>query len=134
MPANSDSPRVITTARLGTSVEMSSRIRRYSITMAFRMVCFVGVLFVHGWLRWALLAAAVFLPYVAVLFANQANQKGMSTTVEQGAPADAKQLTAGPEDEIVSGDVIADDHAGFTAGWQHGSDPPVDHDHQDRVA
>lgn len=134
MPANSDPPRVITTARLGTSVEMSSRIRRYSITMAFRMVCFVGVLFVHGWLRWALLAAAVFLPYVAVLFANQANQKGMSTAVEQGAPADAQQLTAGPEDEIVSGDVIADDHADFTAGWPHGSDPLTDHDHQDRVA
>ncbi|HEY0239532.1 MAG TPA: DUF3099 domain-containing protein, partial [Friedmanniella sp.] len=58
----------ITDARAGTSVEMTQRIRRYTVTMAFRTVCFlVAVIFAHGWLQWVLFAGAVFLPYVAVL-------------------------------------------------------------------
>ena len=112
---------------------MSSRIRRYTIAMAFRMACFVGIFFVHGWLRWAFLAAAVFLPYIAVLLANQANQKGMSTTVQPGAPVDAKQLTVGPEDEVVSGDVVGGDGEAKTESHHHRR-PWPGHDQQDRVA
>ena len=115
---------------------MSSRIRRYTIAMAFRMACFIGIFFVHGWLRWALLAAAVFLPYVAVLLANQANQKGTSTTVEQGAPADARALTVGPEDDVVTGEVL-DDRPTSTPRHhppRPGDEGPPDQDYQERVA
>src|SRR3954447_250261 len=100
----------ITDARAGTSADMTQRIRRYTITMAFRTACFlVAVIFAHGWLQWTLFAGAVFLPYLAVLLANQANTKGLATTVRRGAPDDAKQLTAGLASEYVEGEVIVDD-------------------------
>ena len=54
----------ITDARVGSSVDMTQRIRRYTITMAFRTVCFlVAVIFAHGWLQWVLFAGALFLPW-----------------------------------------------------------------------
>jgi hypothetical protein len=100
----------ITDARAGSSVEMSQRIRAYTVTMAFRTVCFlVAVIFAHGWLQWVLFAGAVFLPYMAVLLANQANTKGLKRPVRRGAPEDAKQLTTGPSTAYVEGEVIADD-------------------------
>ncbi len=103
----------ITDARAGTSVEMTQRIRRYTVTMAFRTVCFlVAVIFAHGWLQWVLFAGAVFLPYVAVLFANQANTKGLKKPVRRGAPSDAKALTTGPSPAYVEGEVIVDDEGG----------------------
>jgi hypothetical protein len=96
---------VITNARVPSSEEMSGRIRRYTITMAFRTACFVAMIFVPGIWRWLLFAGAVFLPYIAVLFANQAQQRGMSHRVEAPpAPDDAPRITAGPED-LIQGDV-----------------------------
>ncbi|MGI3779504.1 MAG: DUF3099 domain-containing protein [Janthinobacterium lividum] len=103
----------ITDARPGSSVEMTQRIRRYTITMAFRTVCFlVAVIFAHGWLQWVLFAGALFLPYMAVLLANQANTKGLKKAVPRGAPGDARQLTTGPAPVFVEGEVIADDVGG----------------------
>ena len=100
----------ITDARAGTSVEYSQRIRRYTVTMAFRTLCFLAaVIFAHGWLQWVLFAGALFLPYMAVLLANQANTKGQKKPVRRGAPGDAKQLTTGPSPAYVEGEVIIDD-------------------------
>lgn len=88
---------------------MTQRVRRYTITMAFRTVCFlVAVIFAHGWLQWVLFGGALFLPYMAVLLANQANTKGLKHPVRRGAPSDALQLTAGPSPAFVEGEVIAD--------------------------
>jgi hypothetical protein len=109
---------VITDARSATSQEMAGRVRRYTITMAFRTACFVSMIFVHGWLRWVLLACAVFLPYVAVVLANQADERTSTSVVEHGAPEDARQLTAGAGlvgDDVVEGDVIEDDEPVRTA-------------------
>ena len=103
----------ITDARAGTSVDMTQRIRRYTITMAFRTVCFlVAVIFAHGWLQWTLFAGAVFLPYMAVLLANQSNTKGQKRVVRRGAPDDAKQLTVMPASEYVEGEVVVDETGG----------------------
>ncbi len=103
----------ITDARAGTSVDMSQRVRRYVVTMAFRTGCFlVAVIFAHGWLQWTLFAAALVLPYMAVLLANQANTKGMTKPVRRGAPGDARQLTSEPSPAYVEGEVIADDEGG----------------------
>lgn len=88
---------------------MSGRIRRYTITMAFRMACFLSMIWVQGWLRWVLLACAVFLPYIAVVLANQADQRSEPSKVEHGAPEDAPQLTTGEQVEIVTGHVVEDD-------------------------
>lgn len=96
---------VITDAREAASQEISSRMLRYGLAMGFRMACFLGMIFVDGWLRWVLLAFAVFLPYVAVLLANQVDQRTVASAVEAGAPEDALQLTTGSYDTI-DGEVI----------------------------
>ena len=124
---------VITDARGASSRELSGRMRRYTITMAFRMACFVSMIWVQGWLRWVLLACAVFLPYVAVVLANQADERTKGSEVEHGAPEDAPQLTTGAvvvEGDVVEGDVVAE-------GPVEGSvvDGPEDEDERrDRVA
>lgn len=108
----------ITDARSGTSSEISTRQRRYAITMAFRTACFIAMIFVPGAFRWVLFAGAVFLPYVAVLFANQANQRDQGTPVGGGGPGDESSLTTGGErgqltsGEIISGDVDTDESPG----------------------
>ena len=110
---------------------MSNRVRRYTITMAFRMACFLGLFFVDGWARWALLAGAVFLPYVAVLFANQANQRGKAGTVTPGAPSNARQLTASADDSVVTGEVVDEpSRADRPSPWAR----PTRDEQQDRVA
>ena len=97
---------VITDARGSASGELSRRVRRYTIAMAFRMACFLSMVFVEGWLRWTLLAFAVFLPYVAVVLANQADERTTENEVEHGAPEDARQLTTGDRVEVIAGDVV----------------------------
>ena len=100
----------ITTARAGTSVDTSQRIRRYTITMAFRTACFIlAVTVAHGWLQWVMLAGAVFLPYMGVLLANQANETGLKKPVQDSAPHDTRQLTSGPEPDYVEGVVMDED-------------------------
>lgn len=89
---------VITDAQGAASAEMSGRMRRYAITMAFRTACFLGMIFAQGWVRWVLLAAAVLLPYVAVVLANQADHRTKAGTVEYGAPVDALQIGTGQFD------------------------------------
>ena len=97
---------VITDARAASSGELSRRVRRYTIAMAFRMACFLSMVFVEGWLRWTLLAFAVFLPYLAVVLANQADERTTENQVEHGAPEDARQLTTGEQVEVIHGDVV----------------------------
>ena len=104
-------PTVITDARTGSSREMASREKQYIITMAFRMACFISIFFVDGWLRLVVLAGAVFLPFFAVLFANQADNKHRAGTVEHGEPTPAPQLTMGPaEAEVIEGE-LADEQS-----------------------
>ncbi len=118
MPVHSITPSItpsITTARAGASVDTSQRIRRYTVTMAFRTACFLAaVTLAHGWLQWALMAGAVFLPYMGVLLANQANEKGLRQPA-LALVTDAPQLTSAPEPEYVEGVVIADDDDPFAS-------------------
>jgi uncharacterized protein (DUF58 family) len=60
----------ITGARVSLREDQRQRTRRYLISMAIRTVCFLGAIIAGGWLRWALIAGAVFLPYIAVVMAN----------------------------------------------------------------
>ncbi len=101
---------MITDARSGASEEMSTRIRRYTITMAFRTACFISMIFVHGPFRWVMFGAAVLLPYIAVVLANQANQRTITPDrIERGEPTNAPQLTVGEPTEVISGDVVDGD-------------------------
>ena len=65
----------ITGARRGVRDDVDSRTRRYLISMGVRTVCFVLAVVTDGWLRWVMIAAAVALPYLAVVFANAGRQR-----------------------------------------------------------
>lgn len=103
---------VITDARSAASTEMSTRIRRYTITMAFRTACFLSMIVVQGNFRWVLFGAAVLLPYVAVVLANQVNQRTVAHPAGSVEPIDAPQLTTGSY-EVIDGQLAdEDDHSG----------------------
>jgi hypothetical protein len=66
----------ITTAAPSRADDIAARQRRYLFSMAIRTACVIGAVVVgDGWLRWVLIAGAVFLPYVAVVMANAVNAK-----------------------------------------------------------
>jgi hypothetical protein len=52
--------------------EVGSRSTRYLIMMGVRVVCFVLMVCIqpYGWYTWVFGAAAIFLPYIAVVLAN----------------------------------------------------------------
>jgi hypothetical protein len=103
---------VITDARGAASQEQATRQRRYAITMAFRTGCFIAMIFVPGALRWVLFAGAVFLPYIAVIFANQAQQRPPGDAVggSGGDPSGAPAITTGEErGQIISGEIVTDE-------------------------
>jgi type III secretory pathway component EscV len=102
---------LITDARMGTSEEMSSRIRRYTITMAFRAACFLSMIFVHGIFRWVLFACAVILPFIAVIAANQVNQHFGSgkKKMTHALPTERPELTTGHDDGSSDHEVVEED-------------------------
>ena len=72
----------VTGVRRGTSDDLAQRQRRYLISMGIRTVCFVLAVVTHGPIRWVFVAAAVVLPYIAVVMANAVG----STAVEAPTP------------------------------------------------
>jgi hypothetical protein len=52
--------------------EVSSRSVKYLTMMAVRVACFILMVVVQpfGWYTWVFAAAAIFLPYIAVVIAN----------------------------------------------------------------
>lgn len=60
----------VTSAPESRTEDQKRRLRHYLVTMTIRTVCFVLVVVVDSWLRWVFAAAAVFLPFIAVVAAN----------------------------------------------------------------
>lgn len=65
----------ITGARRAIREDVNSRTRRYLVSMGVRTVCFVLAVLTDGYLRWALIALAVVLPYLSVVFANGGRER-----------------------------------------------------------
>lgn len=65
----------ITGAQVSLVEDQRARTRRYLFSMGLRTVCFIGAILASGWLRWALVAGAVFLPYFAVVIANAGRKR-----------------------------------------------------------
>lgn len=86
---------VITNAQPGASADLKARQVRYGLTMAFRVACFIAMIWVPSPYRWFLLGAAAVLPYIAVIFANQADQRGIRGGFDRGAPGAAPGLDRG---------------------------------------
>jgi hypothetical protein len=65
--------------------ERHSRMIKYAVTQAIRVVCIIACLFVPGW--WILLpaAGAIFLPYFAVVVANNVRQTARPTVQRPGS-------------------------------------------------
>jgi hypothetical protein len=65
----------ITGARRGVRDDVNSRTRRYLWSMGVRTACFLGAVLAQGWLRWVLIAGALILPYLSVVFANGGRER-----------------------------------------------------------
>ena len=93
-----DPPEVyrITGAPASRTEDHDKRVKRYIISMAIRTACVVLVFVVPGPARWIFAIGAVFLPYVAVLFANA----GGARRGPAPARVDHRGLTSGgaPQD------------------------------------
>ncbi len=62
--------------------ERHSRLVKYTVAMSIRMVCIVLGVLTQGWLMWVFFAFAIFLPYFAVVIANeQGSFKKVNTVV-----------------------------------------------------
>ena len=100
---------LVTSAQRPHSEEISGRARRYLISMAVRTACLVLAIFVlHGWLRVAAIAAAIVLPWFAVVLANagpvvvEEEPEFVSiarSEIEQGKADDAGPSATSPSDE-----------------------------------
>lgn len=87
----------ITSAAPSHAEDIAARQRRYVISMTIRTACFVGaVLIGDGWLRWILVAGAVFLPYAAVVMANSGRQR--EDAFDPEAPGVVHPALPGPVD------------------------------------
>ncbi|GMM96745.1 DUF3099 domain-containing protein [Microbacterium sp. MTN4-26] len=80
-----------------------SRARTYLVTMGIRVLCFAMMVFItpYGWWTWAFAAAAIFLPYIAVVFANvgsDVRETGVESP-ERALPAAAAQSVPEHDDE-----------------------------------
>ncbi len=80
-------PQSVTNLSASPEDERRSRMIRYSIAMAVRMVCIVLAFVVQGWLMWVCFALAIVLPYWAVVIANnQGESKPKTRASEVVAP------------------------------------------------
>jgi hypothetical protein len=55
-------------------VERSKRMKRYALAMGIRTGCVALLVVLEGWLMWAAAVAAIFLPYFAVVLANEKDE------------------------------------------------------------
>jgi hypothetical protein len=101
---NDPSPTVhrVTSAQEALSREQSRRARRYIISMTIRTLCFIAAVFASGWLQWAFVAGAVFLPYLAVIAAN-AGRENDDFVSDPVPPASTTELPATPT-RIITGE------------------------------
>lgn len=86
----------ITTAASSRNADIAARQKRYLFSMGLRTVCFVAAILVgDNVFRWILIAAALVLPYFAVVMANASATKSDGfALLERGDGSD--ELNAGP--------------------------------------
>ncbi len=111
--------------------------------MGVRLVCFLSAIFLAKdvlWLQLVLLAAAVVLPYSAVLFANAGRDRATYDTSPMTPPAHAElpaapPRTPGADDAPDAGRVVehderpAHEHGDEGDGPDEGAQGPTEGDH-----
>ena len=73
----------ITTLPLSPQEERRSRMVKYSVAMGIRTLCVVSLLFVQGWWILVMVAAALVLPYLAVVIANTRSKGSAQAMAER---------------------------------------------------
>ena len=92
-------PVSITNARVSHSHDVRAREKRYVISMLIRTACFVGAIVASGPLRWVLVAAALFLPYIAVVLANAGSRRAPQNAMSTPEPFGALEAGRQPGDQ-----------------------------------
>lgn len=101
---DADSPVLITAAPLSRDEELARRKRRYLITMIIRALCVIAAAISINvpWLAIAFCIAAVFLPWMAVLVANdRPPKKAEKVNRYGGGPAPERALDSAEADRKV---------------------------------
>ncbi|MCF4121470.1 DUF3099 domain-containing protein [Antribacter sp. KLBMP9083] len=100
-PHPADEVHSISTVQESLAADQARRTRVYFIQMSIRVVCFLGAVAAQGWLRWALVAAAIVLPYSAVIFANAGKDRREydASLLTERPPAAITALPGTPSDD-----------------------------------
>lgn len=98
---SSSKPQSATSLPTSPQDEAAARSTRYLITMAIRIACFILMVVVtpYGWYTWVFGAAAIFLPYIAVVGANVSDNVGR-TAAENPELALPATPSEHPEPEV----------------------------------
>lgn len=95
-------PVLITNARRAKSLDANERNKRYLVTMAVRVACFLGGVASPAPWNWVLFIGAAVIPPMAVMLANAVDLRRNSDASDDEAPTDHKAL---PPGAIVPGSV-----------------------------
>jgi hypothetical protein len=101
----------VTGARRGASDDLAQRQRRYLVSMGIRTACFILAVLTPFPVRWGFIAAAIVLPYIAVVMANAVG----STAVEAPTAYVPVQSALGSANHESLGESVrvpADQHSG----------------------
>lgn len=99
-PASTRKPALITSARIGKTLDTDARRVRYLWTMALRVACFLAATMTPLPWNLVLLVAAAILPTIAVMLANAIDQRRLPDPEPDGPGRPA--LPAG---ETIGGEV-----------------------------
>lgn len=106
----------ISGARKGLSEDVQGRQRRYVVSMSIRTVCFLLAVLLSGPVRWVMLAAALFLPYIAVVVAN-AGREPTSDPPPPAVPPLARRAIEPPPEAVLTHAERCDVHATAEDAW-----------------
>ena len=95
-------PVLITNARRARSLDANQRNKRYLVTMAVRVACFLGGVASPTPWNWVLFIGAAVIPPMAVMLATAVDLRRNPDAVDDDVPAEHKAL---PPGEIVPGSV-----------------------------
>ena len=85
----------VTSVEISPEQERKTRMVRYTWAMSIRVVCLVAGMFLQGWPMWIAFAGAIFLPYFAVVLANNV---GSSKPAPKATAVVAAPLRVSAED------------------------------------
>lgn len=81
------------------------RLRRYLVSMAIRVACFVSMYWVPGWWKLVCVAGAAFIPTVAVVLGNAADRRSVVTPDPEPTFAVSGELL---DHHVIPGEVVDD--------------------------